>query len=64
MRKNSIPILVRLWIQLVVWLIKWYVRIVDKVNYAVGRATMYLIFAMIGVLSAGSASITRTMNIR
>lgn len=27
-----------------------YVRIVDRVNRAIGRATMYMIFAMIGVL--------------
>ena len=38
--------------------IKHYVRIVDRVNYVVGRATMYLIFAMIGVLFYSSVSKT------
>ena len=38
--------------------IKHYVRIVDKINYRVGRATMYLIFLMIGVLFYSSVSKT------
>ena len=35
-----------------------YVRIVDRMNHAVGRATMYLIFVMIGVLFYSSVSKT------
>jgi len=38
--------------------IKHYIRIVDKINYRVGRATMYLIFLMIGVLFYSSVSKT------
>ena len=38
--------------------IKGYVRVVDNVNYRVGRFAMYLIFAMIGVLLY--SSITKT----
>jgi TRAP-type mannitol/chloroaromatic compound transport system permease small subunit len=38
-----------------VW-IKRYVRAVEAVNYWVGRATMYLIFVMIGILMWSSVS--------
>jgi TRAP-type mannitol/chloroaromatic compound transport system permease small subunit len=38
--------------------IKRYIEIVDRMNYFVGRATMYLIFAMIGVLFYSSVSKT------
>ena len=38
-----------------VWL-KRYVRAVEAVNYWVGRATMYLIFVMIGILMWSSVS--------
>lgn len=33
-----------------------YVRVVDRVNRAIGRATMYLVFVMIGVLFWSSLS--------
>jgi TRAP-type mannitol/chloroaromatic compound transport system permease small subunit len=38
--------------------IKNYVKIVDRMNYFVGRATMYMIFGMIGVLFYSSVSKT------
>lgn len=38
--------------------IKFYVRNVDKMNYAVGRAAMYMIYLMIGVLFY--SSVTKT----
>jgi TRAP-type mannitol/chloroaromatic compound transport system permease small subunit len=38
--------------------IKLYVRAVDRMNYLVGRATMYVIFVMIGVLFYSSVSKT------
>ena len=38
--------------------IKYYVKTVDRMNYFVGRATMYMIFLMIGVLFY--SSITKT----
>lgn len=38
--------------------IKAYVRIVDRINYRVGRATMYMIFGMVGVLFY--SSVTKT----
>ena len=38
--------------------IKNYVKIVDRMNYLVGRATMYMIFGMIGVLFYSSVSKT------
>jgi TRAP-type mannitol/chloroaromatic compound transport system permease small subunit len=38
--------------------IKRYIKIVDSMNYFVGRATMYLIFVMIGVLFYSSVSKT------
>lgn len=37
---------------------KRYVRIVDAVNYRVGRITMYMIFGMIGILMWSSISKT------
>lgn len=38
--------------------IKYYVKTVDRMNYFIGRATMYMIFLMIGVLFY--SSITKT----
>lgn len=38
--------------------IQLYVRFVDRMNYIVGRATMYVIFVMIGVLFYSSVSKT------
>ncbi len=38
--------------------IRHYVRIVDRVNHVIGRATMYMIFAMIAVLFYSSVSKT------
>ncbi len=38
--------------------IRTYVRVVDRVNYVIGRAVMYMIFAMIGVLFYSSIAKT------
>ena len=38
--------------------IKLYVRTVDRMNYAIGRASMYIIYLMIGVLFYSSVSKT------
>lgn len=38
--------------------IKRYIKIVDRMNYLVGRATMFLIFLMIGILFYSSVSKT------
>jgi len=39
-------------------LMKRYVRVVDAVNYRIGRLTMYLIFVMVGILLWSSISKT------
>jgi len=39
-------------------IIKYYVNTVDRMNYFVGRATMYMIYLMIGVLFYSSVSKT------
>jgi TRAP-type mannitol/chloroaromatic compound transport system permease small subunit len=40
------------------WLMRGYVRGVDRVNYALGRFAMYLVFALIGILLWSSISKT------
>lgn len=39
------------------WAVR-YVRIIDRINYRIGRLTMYLIFVMIGILLWSSISKT------